>query len=58
MDWRQLRVVVGSEMLEFEATAYERQPESGDSARGGSHASPRGAPPVRDCHLPDTDMRS
>ena len=42
MDWRQLRVVVGSEMLEFEATEYDRQPKSGDSARGGFHASPRG----------------
>ncbi len=42
VDWRQLRVVVGSEMLEFEATEYDRQPESEDSTRGGSHASPRG----------------
>ena len=42
MDWRQLRVVVGSEMLEFEATEYDRQPEAADSTRGGSHASPRG----------------
>ena len=56
MDWRQLRVVVGSEMLEFEATACDRQPESRDDARGGTHASPRGKPPLCDWRLCNTDM--
>ena len=42
MDWKQLRVVVGSEMLEFEGIMEdEQQPQSCSSSRG-SNASPRG----------------
>ena len=42
MDWKQLRIVVGSEMLEFEGMMEdEQQPQSCSSSRG-SNASPRG----------------
>ena len=42
MDWKQLRVVVGSEMLDFEGIMEdEQQPQSCNSSRG-SNASPRG----------------